>query len=335
MAVSCSRQDPIHSYTIEPIAQPETPGPPESEPEPPPQMAWFFKMMGPAEQVGGRVEEFDSFLHSVRFAANGRPSWETPAGWTEQAGDGIRFATLAIDDTDPKLEVAVTVLPAPDPGADEYLMVNVNRWRGQVGLSPYPPSDWRNAAQSAGELADLTTGDVRILRVNLLGRTDEIPDARMLAAVVWRKDAGRSTPSRPAASSDALPLTFDAPEQWRQTPPRAFQLALFTIEAGDPPTEASISSAGGSLDINLNRWRRQVGLPPLEGAEVTDAFESIEVGGRSAFRVQIDGAELSIRAVVVPDGPTNWFFKLNGPTGLVKQEADRFDAFVQSVKFAG
>jgi hypothetical protein len=297
-------------------------------------MAWFFKMLGPAEQVAGRVGEFDDFLETVRFQSDGRPEWEAPDGWTEEAGDSIRFATLVIAEADPPLEVAVTALPSPDPGSDEYLLVNVNRWRGQVGLSPYPPRDWRNAAEDAGELADLTSDDVAVLRVNLIGSTDEIPEARMLAAVAWRKGADGSVPSGAASSPDTPPLTFDAPEQWQQTPPRAFQLALFTIEAGDPPTEVSISSAGGTLDINVNRWRRQVGLPPLEGSALTDAVESIEVGGRSAFRVQIDGAELSIRAVVVPDGPSNWFFKLNGPTGLVEQEADRFDAFVQSVEFA-
>lgn len=331
---ACSDGDQIHSYTIRPLAQPASTEPPERLATAQPQAAWFFKLMGPAESVSRHAEEFDALLRSVRLTG-GRATWDAPAGWTEQREGGIRFATLIIPNTDPPLDVSVTTFPASDPGEDTYLLQNVNRWRGQVGLAPYVQTDWRSQGEASGELADLTEGDLGVLRVNFNGSTEDIPDAQLLAAVVWQSGVSSPTaPTRPTAASSQLPFTYDAPAEWHQSSPGMFQLALFTIGEGDDAPEVSISNAGGALDLNINRWRGQVDLPPLAGDALTDSYETIQVDGRPAVHVDMTGAKKSIIAVIVPAGESNWFFKLKGPTDLVERESERFDAFVQSVDFA-
>ena len=333
---ACSDTDQVRSYTVEPVSQFGVSSDPASldSPEQTPQAAWFFKLLGSADDVAVRLDEFDAFLESVRFGATGQPEWDAPAGWTEEAGNDFRFATLVIPDTDPPLEISVTVLPAPDPGSDVYLRQNVDRWRGQLGLSAYSQPDWRSEAEGAEELADLTNDDINVLRMNLRGSAQEIPDARMLAAVVWQTRESPGNPAQSPGTAPTGPPTYDVPEGWNETAPRAFQLALFTIGSGADASEASISKAGGAMDMNVNRWRGQVGLTPLAGDELTESLETTEVDGQPAIRAQIEGSEQTILAVIVPDGPSNWFFKLIGPTELVQQESERFDTFVQSIQFA-
>lgn len=58
-------------------------------------------------------------------------AWQLPKGWTEARAGGMRFATLK-PPVQGKLDVSVIMLPGT-AGGD---LANVNRWRGQIGLSP-------------------------------------------------------------------------------------------------------------------------------------------------------------------------------------------------------
>jgi len=57
--------------------------------------------------------------------------WTLPAGWTQEEGGGMRFATIKAPATG-KLEISVVVLPGTAGGE----LANVNRWRSQIGLAP-------------------------------------------------------------------------------------------------------------------------------------------------------------------------------------------------------
>jgi hypothetical protein len=58
-------------------------------------------------------------------------TWDLPKGWTEARAGGMRLATLKPAVTG-KIDVSVIVLPGTAGGE----LGNVNRWRGQIGLSP-------------------------------------------------------------------------------------------------------------------------------------------------------------------------------------------------------
>ncbi len=58
------------------------------------------------------------------------PRWKTPTGWKERGADGMRAATLL----PPGGGVEVTVIALPGDVGGE--LANVNRWRGQIGLTP-------------------------------------------------------------------------------------------------------------------------------------------------------------------------------------------------------
>jgi len=57
--------------------------------------------------------------------------WTLPRGWTEQRQGGMRYATLKAPVAG-RIDASVVVLPGPAGGQ----LMNVNRWRGQIGLDP-------------------------------------------------------------------------------------------------------------------------------------------------------------------------------------------------------
>jgi hypothetical protein len=57
-------------------------------------------------------------------------TWTLPRGWKEERSGGMRYATLKPNVTG-RIDASVVVLPGPAGGE----LSNVNRWRGQIGLT--------------------------------------------------------------------------------------------------------------------------------------------------------------------------------------------------------
>lgn len=96
---------------------------------------WFFKVTGPERELAAEKEEFLAFVRSIRLE-EGKPKWTLPAGWRQQPASGMRFATLLVGPEDKPWELTVIPLPTSPGPAEEALLANVNRWRGQLGLPP-------------------------------------------------------------------------------------------------------------------------------------------------------------------------------------------------------
>jgi hypothetical protein len=125
---------------------------------------WFFKVIGPAEAVGRHAGDFTKFVRSIRFdkgEPGGPPTWSLPKGWQQEPASGMRLATIKLDPDDRSLEMSVIPLAMRGGDVTEYVLSNVNRWRGQVGE---PEIDAR-------QLASETT------RVDLDGATATVVDA--------------------------------------------------------------------------------------------------------------------------------------------------------------
>ncbi|MEX0677962.1 MAG: hypothetical protein WD063_12850 [Pirellulales bacterium] len=184
MLVGCQKRDAITRYTvrkpppIEPLARinPHRPAvangeQPTGEPTdrtlgaivPLVPQGWFFKLTGPKDAVAAHEEVFTAFLKSVRFAPDGKPHWTLPAGWQERPGNQIRYATLVIPGGDKPLEVTVTALPNSGTDDEDYLLVNVNRWRGQMRLPPIAKE------QLAGESSEIKLDGATATLVNIVG----------------------------------------------------------------------------------------------------------------------------------------------------------------------
>jgi hypothetical protein len=131
--------------------------------------AWFFKMTGDAALVEQQKPAFVAFLNSVQFAAaqppaemppghpamgdmnmgasavatgpishEGQPNWQVPAGWQEIPGGQFLVAKFNLTG-EGGATAAVNVSSSPGEGGG--LVMNVNRWRGQLGLAPLADDD--------------------------------------------------------------------------------------------------------------------------------------------------------------------------------------------------
>jgi len=110
------------------------------------ELLWFFKLSGSKDAVAKQAPAFESFVQSVHFAKNAAPAWELPPGWHEQPGNQMRYATIQITSEpaspdDPPLELSVSKLGRPPGASSEYLLPNINRWRGQLSLPPIEAED--------------------------------------------------------------------------------------------------------------------------------------------------------------------------------------------------
>lgn len=209
-AGGCGPSDAIRSYTIpRPAARAErilaaiVPGP---------EQTWFFKVAAAPEEIQPHVDAFRQLIQSVRFegTAPARPEWKLPAGWRQQEGSGMRFATLRFGGQDDPLELTVIPLPTPDGDPRTYAVSNINRWREQIGLAPMTA----DALDAESESVALASGTARV--VDMVGQAvapgaapdqrspNRRPAPRRRSATTRRTAGGRGGPAgcvRPRSAS--------------------------------------------------------------------------------------------------------------------------------------
>ena len=80
-------------------------------------------------------------------SATGAPqlTWKTPAGWTEAPPTEMRVASFKVSGAGGK-QADVSIVPLPGMAGTDS--ANVNRWRGQVGLSPMTDDELLKAAEN-------------------------------------------------------------------------------------------------------------------------------------------------------------------------------------------
>ncbi|MBN1586704.1 MAG: hypothetical protein JW937_04665 [Candidatus Omnitrophica bacterium] len=138
---------------------------------------------------------------------------------------------------------------------------------------------------------------------------------------------------------------WETPDRWQELPASGMRLASFRI-AGTGGAEADVSvivlagEAGGLL-ANVNRWRGQIGLDPVDESGLRDQIQAFEFRGHSATLVEVvseaapavDRQKQAIFVAIVPHQGQQYFFKLSGEAELVLSEKESLKAFLQSFGF--
>lgn len=180
-------------------------------------IAWYFKMSGDDELVAVQKPAFLEFLKSLTFPAataqtelppshppidgssgmmpppgmvppgmaqpassQAKPAWKVPSGWAEAPAGQFLVAKYVISGAD-NTQAAVNVSQSAGTGGG--LLMNVNRWRGQIGLSPLSdadlPSQFSSFDTPVGKatLVDMTGTDARTSQ-----------NARVVGAIVPQGD---------------------------------------------------------------------------------------------------------------------------------------------------
>jgi hypothetical protein len=151
-----------------------------------------------------------------------------------------------------------------------------------------------------------------------------------------------STPSQTAeaASSD---IVCNPPAGWTQMTPGPMQQALFAAKGSDSQ-QAQVSvvmlagPAGGELD-NVNRWRGQAKLGPIQPEELKSLTEEVEIAGITGHLFDLGGTAtdnpgaLRIIAAILQRDGNSWFFKMMGDDALVKAQKNTFKDFLKNTRF--
>lgn len=132
LAFGCKPAPQVTRYEVKPEAAPAAAPAPAPAASASPAVA--TPMVAPAS-MKAEAASFDA------------PKWAAlPAGWTVGPENAMRKATWIVSGPNgSKAEIAVTVFPGSVGG----LTANVNRWRGQIGLSPASADEIAAAAKAA------------------------------------------------------------------------------------------------------------------------------------------------------------------------------------------
>jgi len=293
------------------------------------------------------------------------PSMSLPSGWAELPGDQMRVGNYAISGNN-GAKAQMTIIPLPAASGSE--LDNVNRWRSQVGLQPISAAELPNQATSI-QIADAparlfelsgvapqTKAATRILAAlqphgdatwffKMMGDDDLVRGQKDAFIGFLQKyqysDAGPpgapQPPSQPTASQipQAAPpaRTWKSPPGWEQQQPGPMQDAKFLVATGKATVTVSIfdGPTGGVL-ANVNRWRNQLGLPPVDEAGLKPLLTAIDLPETKATLVDMAGSKQRMIAAIVPRGASTWFFKLVGEEAAVRAEKNAFIDFVKSTK---
>lgn len=276
-----------------------------------------------------------------------------PDGWRQLAPDGIRLVNLAVPGKDGG---AATVAITSFPGEVGTELENVNRWRQQLGLAP------ADATDISSQPITVDGSEAKLFDISgATARTVVVLDRRNGATwfVKMNGDIGAVTDSKPAfmeflnsirfagggdvaaSAPDSTSPRWSVPSNWAKTEPGPMIFKSYSI-ADNAGNSAAVTvsffpgDVGGAL-ANINRWRRQMELAPVEDIHLNGLTESVDTLGGHGTIVDFEGTGSKsgkrLVAVIVPHGDNTWFYKLAGDTALVASQKDGFVNFVKNVQY--
>ena len=137
--------------------------------------------------------------------------------------------------------------------------------------------------------------------------------------------------------------SWTAPSGWKEGELTQFLVAKYVVQGNDGAMAAvnvsQLDGDGGGLLPNINRWRGQLGQPPITDDDAAK-LPTIDASGAKAVVTDFTGTDMRnggkparLVGVVLPLNGQTWFYKLMGDPNIVSQQKDAFVAFVQSAKY--
>lgn len=293
----------------------------------------------------------------------------TPPNWEPQPPSQMRQASFFVKGENGA--VADISLVSLGPAAGNVLD-NVNRWLEQLGQPPITaeklaeiiqrlttpigevtivdlvglPKD-ADPAKDGRIVAAIAPGSTSALFFKMRGNADlaeaQKPDFIKWVAAVCTAQAENKSPSTaamPVAPQDSnVPqIKWKTPEGWTEVPPSSMRYASFSV-SGEDDAKIDISivtfpGEGGSNPDNVNRWRRQIGLAPLDDKEIISMIVPMNAGSANFSTVEMAGGDSRVIAAWTRRTGRSWFFKMSGPGPLVEREKPKFFDFLRSIEFS-
>ena len=147
----------------------------------------------------------------------------------------------------------------------------------------------------------------------------------------------QSTTSTPDIPINAAPIHWTLPAGWKEKPADGIRLGSFAIKGENGgQAEVAITSFPGSVGTeldNVNRWRRELSLEPVEAGHV--ASEPVAVDANEGKLYDVAGKSARTVVAMIPANGNSWFIKLRGDPATVEAAKPVFLEFLKSVHFGG
>jgi hypothetical protein len=170
------------------------------------------------------------------------------------------------------------------------------------------------------------------------------PDASTLERFRFARDAQQLLERDTETAPPKAAWQFTTPAGWTETGGGEFREMGWTL-ASSRDAAASFSLAKGGVLANLNRWRGQMGLAPVDAAALAQ-LEKRPFLGEEALFVELAGTfsggsmsgpakpieNAKMLGLIVEIRGTSAFLKLTGPAAAVDAEKEAFLALAQSIR---
>ena len=304
-------------------------------------------------------------------------TWVLPANWRPSMTQepSMRFATLLAGQDNEQVEITITRMSGQAGGIAQNLarwrsqvglaaptrqdldrqFQFVEAGAGTAILvdmtGPGPPD--ANAPESRRLLAGIYPTDLDTWFAKMMApaaQVEEHADAfKQFARSIklrgrqmppWFNNEAEA-PEPPSTDRPSAPA-WTVPDDWStHEEPRIMAAATFRGGLGaDAPviTVTPLAGTGGGLLANLNRWRGQVGLDPVDSLDAQEASQILIDDQPSPYfnlASPNPGPSPSRRLLiaVLQRSDRTWFFKMDGGASQVEQQKLSFELFVQSVRF--
>jgi hypothetical protein len=212
---------------------------------------------------------------------------------------------------------AVTLLPGCGDGGDEVRVYQISH---PEDFDPHAGHDHaKPAPDMAAPMSPTPTG----------GQPSVNPSSSM-----------QSLPGMESAAAAIDTPDWSVPESWEELAPTSIRKGNFRIVQGEQTAEITVTAFPGDvggLEANVNRWRRQIGLPSEPLATLQQSIEPIEIDGQPAFYIDLLNPQategIGILGAVIPHGTKTWFVKMVGNQSVLEDQQDNLMLFLRSIQF--
>ncbi len=311
---------------------------------------YFVKATDRIARLTSAESSFRSIVEQFSIdPESGSPKLELPEGWSlklldnANAGIGLSemIAEINFEAVGGPMRFTISKYNMPTEQAmwDEYLLSQINRWRGQLELSPISvpdlqkelPSIPRVGAALPAYLFDASGGG---------GKTTSKTNQPPIVPIEPSVTQPIQPPSRPP-----LQLVYDKPDGWELQAARAYREATFKVTKDAKEGEVTVSTAKDSPVQNAAMWIGQV-MPNNDpttmeslAIKTVEQAESIQTGTKTAKLYSIrasdqpDARALLVVAIPMGNDGMSMFVKLNCELRMMEQVKSTFLSFVNSLRW--
>ncbi len=136
----------------------------------------------------------------------------------------------------------------------------------------------------------------------------------------------------PVQTEHGESLLWTAPPAWKIQVGRAMRKASFATEGGAEVAITAFPGEVGGVLANVNRWREQAGLEPVDPAGLGQATSAFDCNGLHFIVADASAGPRPIIAALAPWNGGTWFFKLTGPSEAVTRDKPAFLSFLKTVR---